>query len=222
MLALAAAAAHAEDPDNAPMLIIEDDSSSPYGTASRVKRAQKKRCGGCAGCTVEVDCNECKYCLDKPKLGGSNTLRRQCIHRVCVNKAAAGSADDTEVSAYTQECLEAAIAHGEATAAIKPAGAPALPFSLEPMALAASGTSLHGLPPPPPGKRMYTKSSPGRPTHSPYQKTVMARYYEFNKLPDAQEREALGKALGLTPRAVQVWFQVRACAPPPPANRRAR
>ena len=23
-----------------------------------------------------VDCNECKYCLDKPKLGGNNTLRR--------------------------------------------------------------------------------------------------------------------------------------------------
>ena len=35
----------------------------------------------------------------------------------------------------------------------------------------------------------------------------MARYYEYNKLPDAKERAALGQAVGLSARAVQVWFQ---------------
>ena len=69
--------------------------------------------------------------------------------------------------------------------------------------------STDGLPPHPTGKRTYTKSAPGRPTHTTYQKAVMARFYELNKMPDAAEREALGKALGLTPRAVQVWFQNR-------------
>ena len=33
--------------------------------------------------------------------------------------------------------------------------------------------------------------------------------YEFNKLPDAKERAALGEAVGLSARAVQVWFQNR-------------
>ena len=37
----------------------------------------------------------------------------------------------------------------------------------------------------------------------------MARYYEYNKLPDAKERAALGQAVGLSARAVQVWFQNR-------------
>ena len=42
---------------------------------------KKKRCGECPGCMMEEDCNVCKYCLDKPKLGGSNTLRRQCVQQ---------------------------------------------------------------------------------------------------------------------------------------------
>ena len=33
--------------------------------------------------------------------------------------------------------------------------------------------------------------------------------YEYNKLPDAKERAALGQAIGLSARAVQVWFQNR-------------
>ena len=54
--------------------------------------------------------------------------------------------------------------------------------------------------------------------------------YDYNKLPDAKERAALGQAVGLSARAVQVWFQNRrqrqkpsgtsssppAVAPPPP------
>ena len=33
--------------------------------------------------------------------------------------------------------------------------------------------------------------------------------FQYNKLPDADERLALGKAVGLSARAVQVWFQNR-------------
>lgn len=55
--------------------------------AGRAKRVKKERCGECEGCLTRVDCNECKYCLDKPRLGGSNTLRRICARRVCSNAA---------------------------------------------------------------------------------------------------------------------------------------
>ena len=72
-------------------------------------------------------------------LGGSNTLRRQCVKRVCINKAAGGYADDMEVSAYTQECLEAAIAHGEATASAGKAEAGA-PEDLLALGRAPAGT----------------------------------------------------------------------------------
>ena len=33
--------------------------------------------------------------------------------------------------------------------------------------------------------------------------------YEYNKLPDAAERETIAKAVGLPARQVQVWFQNR-------------
>ena len=176
---------------------------------------KKKRCGECPGCMMEEDCNVCKYCLDKPKLGGSNTLRRQCVQRVCANKE--GGLDE-EVSAYTQECLSQAIAHGKAIAASPDEGESEETEAIIDAAEAArvkggpgarEPPSTDGLPPHPTGKRTYTKSAPGRPTHTTYQKAVMARFYELNKMPDAAEREALGKALGLTPRAVQVWFQNR-------------
>ena len=43
-----------------------------------------------------------------------------------------------------------------------------------------------------------------RPTHSKFQKAVMQSYFEFNKLPDAKERVAIGQAVGLTARAVHI------------------
>ena len=174
---------------------------------------KKKRCGECPGCMMEEDCNVCKYCLDKPKLGGSNTLRRQCVQRVCANKE--GGLDE-EVSAYTQECSQASHTarrrtapdegESEETEAIIDAAEAARikggPGAREP-------PSTDGLPPHPTGKRTYTKSAPGRPTHTTYQ-AVMARFYELNKMPMRPSARPC-KALGLTPRVVQVWFK------PPPA-----
>ena len=62
-------------------------SSSSIGSKSASKNSKggkKKRCGICDGCTAK-ECETCKYCLDKTKRGGSNTLRKPCLLRVCTN-----------------------------------------------------------------------------------------------------------------------------------------
>ena len=40
----------------------------------------------CDGCTIQ-DCDKCKFCLDKPKFGGQNKLRKRCLMRACNNIA---------------------------------------------------------------------------------------------------------------------------------------
>ena len=40
-------------------------------------------CRKCVGCRTE-DCGQCQYCLDKPKFGGANTLKKKCIQRRCI------------------------------------------------------------------------------------------------------------------------------------------
>ena len=46
-------------------------------------------------------------------------------------------------------------------------------------------------------------------TRAHHSHCCLPQYYDFNKLPDAKERAALGQAVGLSARAVQVWFQNR-------------
>lgn len=46
------------------------------------ERTRKTRCGECSFCLAE-DCGTCHYCLDKPKFGGSNTLKKVCVQREC-------------------------------------------------------------------------------------------------------------------------------------------
>merc|ERR1712098_344582 len=43
---------------------------------------RKKGCDSCRGC-LTPNCSVCKYCLDKPKFGGENKLRRRCVERKC-------------------------------------------------------------------------------------------------------------------------------------------
>ena len=52
------------------------------------KKKARRRCGECTACK-RADCRACKYCLDKPKFGGSDTLRRCCQLRECKRKATA-------------------------------------------------------------------------------------------------------------------------------------
>ena len=72
----------------AAMAAVQQASGGAGSSGNAAKRVKKTRCGECAGCLTRVDCNECKYCLDKPKLGGNNTLRRMCARRVCNNATA--------------------------------------------------------------------------------------------------------------------------------------
>ena len=43
---------------------------------------RKKGCESCRGC-LAPNCSVCKYCLDKPKFGGSNRLKKKCVERQC-------------------------------------------------------------------------------------------------------------------------------------------
>lgn len=43
---------------------------------------RRVRCGKCAGC-VKEDCGECKACKDKPKFGGSGTMKQSCEKKKC-------------------------------------------------------------------------------------------------------------------------------------------
>jgi len=51
-------------------------------TGSTKPRRRRVACRGCSGCR-RLDCGECKNCLDKPKYGGANTLRRVCVRKIC-------------------------------------------------------------------------------------------------------------------------------------------
>jgi len=45
---------------------------------------RKLRCLECDACKRE-DCGECRFCLDKPKFGGTHRSRKPCVLRVCMN-----------------------------------------------------------------------------------------------------------------------------------------
>ena len=48
------------------------------------KRHRFKACTKCSGCLIP-DCQECIYCLDKPKYGGRFVLKQKCVSRACKN-----------------------------------------------------------------------------------------------------------------------------------------
>ena len=51
-------------------------------------RKRQSRCGQCPGC-IGADCNQYKFCLDKPKNGGPG-LKKQCyIKQKCIHTAKA-------------------------------------------------------------------------------------------------------------------------------------
>ncbi|RWS12801.1 hypothetical protein B4U79_12721 [Dinothrombium tinctorium] len=73
-----------------PISTPEDPSSdgSPANNAAvlaMLRSTVKKNwgCRKCSGCLVE-DCGKCNYCLDKPKFGGPNTLKKKCVQRKCI------------------------------------------------------------------------------------------------------------------------------------------
>ena len=49
------------------------------------KQRRRTTCKKCSGCQVMNDCGLCYFCIDKPKFGGSNKLKRRCRERICIN-----------------------------------------------------------------------------------------------------------------------------------------
>ena len=44
-------------------------------------------CRKCDGCLTKDDCGTCRFCKDKTKFGGPNTLRKKCEKKVCFKAA---------------------------------------------------------------------------------------------------------------------------------------
>merc|ERR1712025_247688 len=69
---------------------VPDDNESLTTPSKKMKHKnpktegnkRKKGCDSCRGC-LTPNCSVCKYCLDKPKFGGENKLRRRCVERKC-------------------------------------------------------------------------------------------------------------------------------------------
>lgn len=62
-------------------------SNRPQGSFGR----KGTGCRQCANCLSD-DCGKCNYCLDKPKFGGPNTLKKKCIQKKCLLVQTGGSA----------------------------------------------------------------------------------------------------------------------------------
>ncbi len=58
------------------------------GASTPTPRSRKAACGVCSSCT-RSDCNQCAYCLDMPKNGGTGRLRQKCKLRRCMEMALA-------------------------------------------------------------------------------------------------------------------------------------
>ncbi|KAI9139472.1 hypothetical protein BKA69DRAFT_636823 [Paraphysoderma sedebokerense] len=54
---------------------------------------------------------------------------------------------------------------------------------------------------------LESKAKRSRNVTTPYQLQVLNRVWIQTAFPDAKLRETLAKSLGMTPRAVQIWFQ---------------
>lgn len=50
---------------------------------------KRERCNICSGCT-STECGSCKFCLDKPKFGGSGRKRQCCEKRRCLKLVGPG------------------------------------------------------------------------------------------------------------------------------------
>ena len=89
----AAAAADDDDDDDDDARTPPPKRIRPHGGAKAPRRSpvapssRRKRCATCAGCRAS-ECGACAHCLDKPKFGGENRLKKPCKLRVCLALAA--------------------------------------------------------------------------------------------------------------------------------------
>ena len=67
------------------MIINQVEFRAPQNPHIRKGYISKSRgnCGRCKPCLTTQDCGKCAHCLDKVKRGGSGTIRRKCVKRLC-------------------------------------------------------------------------------------------------------------------------------------------
>ncbi|KAF2359754.1 Zinc finger CXXC-type [Trinorchestia longiramus] len=70
----------------------------------------KYQCNLCYGCSTDMCCKYCIYCVDMPKYGGGGRFRQKCLRRLCIshprllsNKMPSG----TDADCPSQDALEA-------------------------------------------------------------------------------------------------------------------
>ena len=63
-----------------------DEEADVVGSKAKMSGppTRKLRCLECAACKRD-DCGKCRFCLDKPKFGGTHRSRKPCVLRVCMN-----------------------------------------------------------------------------------------------------------------------------------------
>jgi hypothetical protein len=62
---------------------IQNGVNFTQATSNTTKDKRRQGCGKCMECCTAQDCGTCRYCRDKRKFGGKNTLRKKCERRVC-------------------------------------------------------------------------------------------------------------------------------------------
>ncbi|KAL3765839.1 hypothetical protein ACHAW5_004156 [Stephanodiscus triporus] len=79
--------------------------SASYATQQeRNPNVRKAMCGRCEVC-LRDDCGECNFCLDKPKFGGPNRLRKKCLMRRCPNMNPVPTFDASFYASATSKLL---------------------------------------------------------------------------------------------------------------------
>ena len=71
-----------EPTKNSQALVLYDDSVENEPVAKKMRKRTGRGCGECEGCRSD-DCDQCKYCMDKPRNGGANTQRQKCVVKRC-------------------------------------------------------------------------------------------------------------------------------------------
>eukprot|EP00578_Thalassiosira_sp_NH16_P001169 CAMPEP_0181141310 /NCGR_PEP_ID=MMETSP1071-20121207/35756_1 /TAXON_ID=35127 /ORGANISM="Thalassiosira sp., Strain NH16" /LENGTH=435 /DNA_ID=CAMNT_0023228293 /DNA_START=357 /DNA_END=1664 /DNA_ORIENTATION=- len=97
----------------------ESSTNKPISSFSKTPRT--KNCEECANC-LRDDCGACRSCLDKTKFGGMNTLRKRCVHRLCLNRKTGSSTAASESASGEKRTKEAAtleVANDDASDPIK-------------------------------------------------------------------------------------------------------
>ncbi|XP_047741124.1 uncharacterized protein LOC108671485 [Hyalella azteca] len=93
--AIAAASSNCDSPDS--MLSASKKSHKNINKKNKQKLGKdgkpvpvkpgrmKYQCNRCYGCSTDLCCKSCIYCVDMPKYGGGGRFRQKCLRRLCIS-----------------------------------------------------------------------------------------------------------------------------------------